>query len=120
MLDKTVLSRRAFVLFNRKQAHRVAPGSRCLGWDSLHHLLAIRGCNAKKAWTFVFKPIAEGNATANYTQRRIAGDLSLLRQRLEGQSQVLEAKEILLADTAAELLRTQTRIQVYLALSVEV
>ena len=79
MFDKTALSRRAFVLFNRQQSHRVAKGSRCLGWDDTRHVSMIRGCTSSKLWTFTFRPIAEGSAIVDHTKHQIQGDLSELR-----------------------------------------
>ena len=57
MFDKTCISRRAFVLFNRREAHRVRAKSACLGWDTPAHAAQVPGCSLQYAWSFIFEPI---------------------------------------------------------------
>ena len=51
--DKTSISRRAFVLFIRRESERVRRNAICLGWDSQKHLPPR--CDQWRSWSFVFQ-----------------------------------------------------------------
>ena len=87
MFDKVAISRRAFVIYNRKNAFRVPAHAQCLGWDTKTHISQIRGCSASKMWLLKFKD--EGNQGAGHgpprlarvepNERKVFGDLTLPR-----------------------------------------
>ena len=51
--DKNSISRRAFVLFIRRESERVRRNAICLGWDSQKHLPPR--CDQRRSWSFVFQ-----------------------------------------------------------------
>lgn len=73
VFDKTALSRRAFVLFIRRESKRLTRGAVCLGWDSFKHLPPQ--CNPRRSWSLVFDtkgPIVDVG------QRRLRADITTL------------------------------------------
>ena len=72
--DRVALSRRAFVLFNRRESRRVPRGSTCLGWDTPKHTAQIPGCRASKIWSFQYKP--GDKSEVNGQRRMVLGDLT--------------------------------------------
>lgn len=71
--DKAAISRRAVVLFVRRENFRVPGHAVCMGWDTLQHLPGR--CNLKKSWVFTFEP---GNPTVDVSKRRFAADITKL------------------------------------------
>ena len=103
--DKTAISRRAFVLFNRLHGNRVARGSACLAWDSRNHLASIPGCSLHKSWYFVYKPIRTPEVDSE--KRSLSADLSALAEsasagKLDLASQGVPAFDLILCEEVLE------------------
>ena len=112
MFDKVSLSRRAFVLYNRKNAFRVAGGSQCLGWDTHQHISAIHGCSRTKQWLLKYKdqgndgPLDTGPrrpARVDLKEKVVYGDLTLDRLGLsEGDLQSMPKFDLVVCNQVVE------------------